>query len=107
MFFSKSLTTTMPNVDGKTEKFELFEDLFETTLKAFKELTEKTKNKINSFQTFVRDDALHALNKISNPTREVLEEFITVSCMKYVKPQSMATTEHKLQELVVNLSNQK
>ena len=29
----KSLTTTMPTFDGKTEKFELFEDLFQTSLK--------------------------------------------------------------------------
>ena len=28
----KSLTTTMPTFDGKTEKFELFEDLFQTSL---------------------------------------------------------------------------
>ena len=29
----KSLTTTMPTFDGKSEKFELFEDLFETSKK--------------------------------------------------------------------------
>ena len=29
----KSLTTTMPTFDGKTEKFEHFEDLFQTSLK--------------------------------------------------------------------------
>ena len=29
----KSLTTTMPTFDGKTEKFELFEDLLQTSLK--------------------------------------------------------------------------
>ena len=29
----KSLTTTMPIFDGKSEKFELFEDLFQTSLK--------------------------------------------------------------------------
>ena len=29
----KSLTTTMPTFDGKSEKFELFEDLFQTSLK--------------------------------------------------------------------------
>ena len=28
----KSLTTTMPTFDGKSEKFELFEDLFQTSL---------------------------------------------------------------------------
>ena len=29
----KSLTTTMPTFDGKSEKIELFEDLFQTSLK--------------------------------------------------------------------------
>ena len=36
----KSLTTTMPTFDGKTEKFELFEDLFQTSLKIHNQLTE-------------------------------------------------------------------
>ena len=34
----KSLTTTMPTVDGKSEKFELFEDLFQTSLKIHNQL---------------------------------------------------------------------
>ena len=36
----KSLTTTMPTFDGKTEKFELLEDLFQTSLKIHDQLTE-------------------------------------------------------------------
>ena len=39
----KSLTTTMPTFDGKSEKFELFEDLFQTSWKIHSQLTEKTK----------------------------------------------------------------
>ena len=35
----KSLTTTMPTFDGKTEKLELFEDLFQTSLKIHNQLT--------------------------------------------------------------------
>ena len=38
----KSLTTTMPTFDRKSEKFELFEDLFQTSLKIHNQLTEKT-----------------------------------------------------------------
>ena len=34
-----SLTTTMPTFDGKSEKFELFEDLFQTSLKIHNQLT--------------------------------------------------------------------
>ena len=36
----KSLTTTMPTFDGETEKFELFEDRFQTSLKIHNQLTE-------------------------------------------------------------------
>ena len=31
--FPESLTTVLPTFDGKSEKFELFEDLFQTSLK--------------------------------------------------------------------------
>ena len=39
----KSLATTMPTFDGKSEKFELFEDLFQTILKIHNHLTEGDK----------------------------------------------------------------
>ena len=37
----KSFTTTMPTFDGKSEKFQLFEDLFQTNLKIHSQLTEE------------------------------------------------------------------
>ena len=43
----KSLKRTMPTFDGKSEKFELFEDLFQTNLKIHNQLTEEDK-KISS-----------------------------------------------------------
>ena len=36
----QSLITTMPTFDGKTEKFKLFEDLFQTSLKIHNQLSE-------------------------------------------------------------------
>ena len=39
----KSLTTTMPTFDGKSEKFELSEDLLQTSLKIHNQLTEEDK----------------------------------------------------------------
>ena len=39
----KSLTTTMPTVDGKSENVELFEDLFRASLKIHNQLTEEDK----------------------------------------------------------------
>ena len=101
----KSLTTTMPTFDGKSEKFQLFEDLFQTSLKIHNQLTEE--DKINYFHSLMRGDALQTFKNISSPNRENLAEILTVFRRKYVKPQSMATARHKFQQLVFNPANQK
>ena len=75
----KSLTTTMPTFDGKSKKFELFEDLFQTSLKIHNQLIEEDK----------------------------INYFLTVFRRKYMKPQSMATAKHKFQRLIFNPANQK
>ena len=90
----KSLTTTMPTFDGKTEKFELFEDLFQTSLKIHNQLTED--DRINYFHSLMRRDALQTFKNINGPTRENLAEILAVFRRKYVKPQSMATAKHKV-----------
>ena len=46
----------MPTFDRKSEKFELFEDLFQTSLKIQNQLTEE--DKINYFHSPRRGDAL-------------------------------------------------
>ena len=101
----KSLTTTMPTFDGKSEKFELFGDLFQTSLKIHNQLTEE--DKINYFHYLMRGDALQTFKNITGPNRENLGEILTVFHRKYVKPQSMATAKHKFQQLVFNPANQK
>ena len=101
----KSLTTTMPTFDWKTEKFELFEDLFQTSLKIHNQLTED--DRINYFHSLISGDALQTFKNISGPTRENLGEILAVFRRKYVKPQSMATAKHKFQKLVFNPANQK
>ena len=101
----KSLTTTMPTFDGKSEKFELFEDLFQTSLKIHNQLTEE--DRINYFHSLMRGDALQTFKNITSPNRENLAEILTVFRRKYVKPQSMATAKHKFQRLVFNPANQK
>ena len=101
----KSLTTTMPTFDGKSEKFELFEDLFQTSFKIHNQLTEE--NKLHFFHSLMRGDALQTFKNISSPNRENLTEILTVFRRKYVKPQSMATAKHKFQQLVFNPANQK
>ena len=101
----KSLTTTMPTFDGKSEKFELFEDLFQTSLKVHNQLTEE--DRINYFHSLMRGDAIKTFKNINGPTRENLGEILAVFRRKYVKPQSMATAKHKFQKLVFNPANQK
>ena len=72
----KSFTTTMPTFDGKSEKFEMFEDLFQTSLKIHNQLTEE--DKINYFHSLMRGDALQTSKNITSPNRENLAEILTV-----------------------------
>ena len=95
----------MPTFDGKSEKFELFEDLFQTSLKVHNELTEN--DRINYFHCLMRGDALQTFKNINGPIRENLGEILAVFRWKYVKPQSMATAKHKFQKLLFNPANQK
>ena len=101
----KSLTTTMPTFDGKYEKFELFEHLFQTGLKNHNHLTEE--DRVNYFLSLMRGGALQTFKNINGPTRENSGKYLAVFRKKYKKPQSMATAKHKLQELVFNPANHK
>ena len=101
----KSLATTMPKFDGKSEKYELFEGLFQTSLKIHNQLTEE--DGIHYFHFLIRGDALQTFNNISSPSRESLAEILTVLLTKYVEPQWRATAKHKFQRLVCNPVNQK
>ena len=98
----KSPTTTMSTFDGKSEKFKLFENLFQTSLKIHNQLTQE--DKINYFHSLMRGDAF---KNITTPNREKLGEILHVFRKKYVKPQSMATVKHKFQRLVFNPATQK
>ena len=100
----ESFTTMMPTFDGKSEKFELFEDLFQRSLKIHHQLTQE--DKINYFHSLMRGDALQTFKNITTPNRENLGEILTVFRRKYAKPQSMATAKHKFQRLVFNPANQ-
>ena len=101
----KSLRTTMLTFDGKSENFELFGDLLQTSLKIHNQLTAEDRS--NYFHFLVRGDALQTFKSTNGPNRENLGEILAVFRRKYVKPQSMATTKHKFQKLVFNQANQK
>ena len=69
----KSLTTTMSTFDGKSEKFELFEDLFQTSLKFHNELTEEDEENNSTLSCVVM---LCKLSKTSPaPTERIWEKF--------------------------------
>ena len=55
----------------------------------------------------MRGDALQTFKIISGSTREKLGATPAVFRRKYVKPQSIATAEHKEQKVVFNPANQK
>ena len=74
----------MPIFDGKSEKFELSEDLFQTSLKIHNQPTEE--NKRNYFYSLVSGDALQTFKNISSRNREDLTEILTVFRRKYAKP---------------------
>ena len=79
--------------DGKSEKFELFEDLFHTMIKMQPEMTEQMK--INHFHSLLRKNALQAFRNISSTNRQTLEDVLVIFRRKYVKIESQATAKHK------------
>ena len=74
----------MPTFDKYSEKFELFEDLFQTSLKIHNQLTEE--DRINYFQSLIRRDALQTFKNINGSNRENLGETLAIFRKKYVKP---------------------
>ena len=86
----KQLLTTMPTFYGKIEKFEVFEDLFQTSLKKHIQLTG---DKINYFYSLMKEDELQTFENISSANREKLGKILAVFRRNNVKPQSMATAK--------------
>ena len=91
--------------DGKSEKFELFEDLFDTMIKMQPEMTEQMK--INHFHSLLRKNALQAIRNISSSNRQTLEDVLVIFRRKYVKPESQATAKHKWHRLVFDPNTMK
>ena len=67
----KALTAPLPNFDGKSEKFELFEDLFRNNTKNEPHLTEKQKT--NCFHSLIRGNALQAYCSLDDTKIDHLE----------------------------------
>ena len=58
----------MPTFDGKSEKLERFQDLFQTSLIIYNQLTEEDKK--NYFQSLMRGNALQTFKNITSPNKE-------------------------------------
>ena len=83
--------------NGKSDKFELFEDLFHTMLRMQPDLTEAMK--INLFHAHLSKNALQTFRNINTANRQTLEDILVIFRRKYVKPESQATAKHKWHKL--------
>ena len=101
----RPVSTTTLTFDGKSEKFELFEDLFHTMIKMQPDMTETMK--INNFHSLLRKNALQTFRNINSANRQTLEDILAVFRRKYVKPESQATTKHKWHKLVFDPNTMK
>ena len=102
----KTLTASLPTFDGKTEKFELFEDLFRNNIKMYPHLTEI--QKINYFHSLLRGAALQAFCNIEDSKKDSLDEIMTIFKRRFGDYLSMAKARcewdaHKLDPLTQKL----
>ena len=63
----------MPTFDGKTEKFELFEDLFQTSLKIHNQLTED--DRINYFHSLMEEMPYKPLKTLMAQPERIWKKF--------------------------------
>ena len=101
----RPVTTNPMTFDGKTEKFELFEDLFHTMIKMQPAMTEQMK--INHFHSLLRKGALQTFRNINSTNRQTLEDVLVIFRRKYVKPESQATAKHKWHRLIFDPNTMK
>ena len=101
----RPVSTTTLTFDGKSEKFELFEDLFHTMIKMQPDMTESMK--INHFHSLLRKNALQTFRDINSANRQTLEDILAVFRRKYVKHESQATAKHNWHKLVFDPNTMK
>ena len=91
--------------DGKSEKFELFEDLLHTTIKMQPEMTEQMK--INHFHPLLRKNALQTFRNNNSSNRQTLEDVLVIFRRTYNKLESQATAKHKWHRLTFDPNTMK
>ena len=101
----RPVQTTPMTFDGKSEKFELFEDLFHTMIKMQPAMTEQMK--INHFHSLLRKGALQTFRNTNSINRQTLEDVLVIFRRKYVKPESQATAKQKWHRLTFDPNTMK
>ena len=76
----RPVTTTPMTFDGKTEKFELIEDLFHTMIKMQPAM--RGQMKINHFLSLLRNDALQTFRNINSTNRQTLKDVLVHISLK-------------------------
>ena len=101
----RPVQTTPMTFDGKSENFELFEDLFHTMIKMQPAMTEQLK--INHFHSLLRKGDMQTFRNINSINRQTLEDVLFIFRKKYVKPESQATAKHKWHRLTFDPNTMK
>ena len=101
----RPVQTTPMTFNGKSEKFELFEDLFHTMIKMQPAMTEQMK--INHFHLLLRKGAIETFRNINSINCQTLEDVLVIFWRKYVKPESQATAKHKWHRLTFDPNSMK
>ena len=101
----KALTASLPMFDRKSEKFELFEDIFRNNIKMYPHLTEI--QTINDFHSLLRGGALQAFCNIENSKKDSLEEIMTIFKRRFGDYLSMAKARCEWGALRFDRSTQK
>ena len=84
----KALRTSLPTFNGKSDKFEFFEDLFRNNIKMYPHLTEP--QKINYFHSQLKGDALQAFCNIKDSKKDSLDDIMTIFKRRFGDHLSMA-----------------
>ena len=101
----RPVQTTPMTFDGKSEKFELFEDLLHTMIKMHPAMTEQ--KKINHFYSLLPKRALQTFRNINSINRQTLEDVLVIFRRKYGKPEPQATSKHKWHRMTFDPSTMK
>ena len=104
-FTTRPVNTTTMTFDGRSEKFELFEDLFHTMIKMQPELAKQME--INHFHSLSRNKALQTFRNINSSDRQTVEDVLAIFRRKYVEPESQATAKPKWHRLTFDSNTTK